>query len=179
MSLKNRSLQSNFLQTLVFVFSLSQVAVAQLNTQANDRTSLDKIAELLLGKWVGEVTAEDGGKVITELTFEWTLHNKFLKVTSMVAANGQKSLFAETVYGWQPVLNQVVFWSFDNAGTISEGHASLEGNVLKHEWRAFASNGQIRDLRSSFSRLSNDSAIFTLMEGKGAATSVRYRRVKE
>ncbi|MFQ5674942.1 MAG: hypothetical protein ACE5G1_03525, partial [bacterium] len=119
MFVKNLPLQSNVLLALVVAFSLSQVAVVQLNAQTKDRKALDQIADAFLGRWVGKVTAEDGGKVITELSFAWTLHNKFLKVISTVTASGQKSLFAETIYGWQPVLKQIVFWSFDNTGTIN------------------------------------------------------------
>ncbi len=158
------------LLTTIVLFTANENLAAQINNN-----SLEQIADTFLGKWVGEVKGPNDEIVTSELVFEWTLNKKFIKVTNLVGQ--KKSLFALTFYGRQPVLNQIVFWSFDNEGTINEGIAEFKDNSLKHEWRSFGSNGEIKDWRSSLTRHDENSATFTL-QGEAWFT-VSYKRLKE
>ena len=82
-----------------------------------------------------------------------------------------------TFYGKQPVLNRIVFWSFDNEGTISEGIVEFKDSTLKHEWRSFGSNGEIKDWRSNLIRHDENTATFTI-QGE-VSFSVNYKRLIE
>ncbi len=158
------------LLTIFIIITASEDLAAQTNNP-----SLDQIADTFLGKWVAEVKGPNNKVVTSELVFEWTLNKKFIKVTNLLGQ--KKSLFALTFYGRQPVLNQIVFWSFDNEGTINEGIAEFKDNSLKHEWRSFGSSGEIKDWRSTLTRHDENSATFTL-QGEGWFT-VSYKRLKE
>lgn len=159
---------------IILITFLIFAALEDLPAQTNNN-SLDQIADTFLGKWVGEVKGPNNEVVTSELIFEWTLNKKFIKVTNLLGQ--KKGLFALTFYGWQPVLNRIVFWSFDNEGTISEGTAELKDNSLKHEWRSFGSNGEIKDWRSNLTRHDENTATFTI-QGR-ASFSVKYKRLKE
>ena len=158
------------LLTTIVIFTANENLAAQINNN-----SLEQIADTFLGKWVGEVKGPNDEIVTSELVFEWTLNKKFINVTNLLGQ--KKSLFALTFYGRQPVLNQIVFWSFDNEGTINEGIAEFKDNSLKHEWRSFGSSGEIKDWRSTLTRHDENSATFTL-QGEGWFT-VSYKRLKE
>ncbi len=170
---KLRNLFPNSLKILLPIFAIF-TAGEDLAAQPNNN-SLDQIADTFLGKWVGEVKGPNNEVVTSELIFEWTLNKKFIKVTNLLGQ--KKSLFALTFYGRQPVLNRIVFWSFDNEGTINEGIAEFKDNALKHEWRSFSSNGEINDWRSNLTRHDENSATFTI-QGEASYT-VRYKRLKE
>ena len=158
------------LSTIFVIF----VATEDLAAQTNNK-SLDEIADTFLGIWVGEVKGPNNEVVTSELIFEWTLNKKFIRVTNLLGQ--KKNLFALTFYGRHPVLNQIVFWSFDNEGTINEGIAEFKENSLKHQWRSFGGNGEIKDWRSNLTRRDENSASFTI---QGEATfTVSYKRLKD
>ncbi len=163
----------NSFKILLTTFVIS-TAIEDLAAQTNNN-SLDQIAATFLGKWVGEVKGPNNEIVTSELVFEWTLNKKFIKVTNLLGQ--KKSLFALIFYGRQPVLNHIVFWSFDNEGTINEGIAEFKDNSLKHEWRSFGSNGAIKDWRSNLTRHDENTATFTI-QGE-VSVSVKYKRLKE
>ncbi|MFQ5709221.1 MAG: hypothetical protein ACE5HO_17325 [bacterium] len=164
--------------SLLILLSSTGFALAQ-STEANQ---LHRIMDLFGGTWVGEGTATDGGKFKTELKFEWTLNKRFIKVTNFITANKKSQLYAETTYGWQPVLRQIVFWSFDNDGNINEGVATLDESTLHHEWRSFSGNGQIKDWQSRMVRVRPGFAAFTLLEPRAEgwveSLTIKYRRKK-
>jgi hypothetical protein len=155
----------------------------KLTAQSNTGNSLAQIADTFLGTWVGEVDSPEIGKFTTELTFEWTFKNKFLKATNVLVSGGQRNLYAEVTYGWHPVLNKVIFWSFDKDGGINEGEATLEGDTLRHEWRSFMGTGEIRDMQSRLTRVSQDRATLTMLEPEAGkwveAYTIRYKRIKK
>ncbi len=156
------------LLTTIVIFTANENLAAQINNN-----SLEQIADTFLGKWVGEVQGPNDEIVTSELVFEWTLNKKFIKVTNLLGQ--KKALFALTFYGKQPVLNRIVFWSFDNEGTISEGIVEFKDSSLKHEWRSFGSNGEIKDWRSNLTRHDENTATFTI-QGE-ASFSVNYKRL--
>ncbi len=168
-----RNLFPNSLKIPLTIFIIF-TAIEDLAAQTNNN-SLDQIADTFLGKWVGEVKGPNDEVVTSELVFEWTLNKKFIKVTNLLGQ--KKDLFALTFYGKQPVLNRIVFWSFDNEGTISEGIVEFKDNSLKHEWRSFGSNGAITDWRSNLTRHDENTATF-IIEGE-TSFSVKYKRLKE
>jgi len=167
------NLFTNFLKSFLTTVAIF-TAIENLAAQTNNN-SLDQIADTFLGTWVGEVKGPNDEIVTSELIFEWTLNKKFIKVTNLLGQ--KKGLFALTFYGKQPVLNRIVFWSFDNEGTISEGIVEFKDSSLKHEWRSFGSNGEIKDWRSNLTKHDENTATF-ILQGK-ASFSVKYKRLKE
>lgn len=145
---------------------LSLVRANVLTAQYNEAASLNEIMKLFEGTWTGQGKAEDGANFKSKLTFEWTLDRNFIRVNNVLTTGGESQLFAETIYGWQPVFKRVVFWSFDRDGNINEGSATLEGGVLQHEWRSFTRSGEIRDWKSEWSSDGHNTATFTLFEPK-------------
>jgi len=142
-------------------------------------SSLPKLAAAFLGKWQAEGTDADGGKFVSYLNFQWTLDRNFLKVENTINAGGKPFLFATTYYGWQPVMKQIVFWSFDRDGTINEGTATFTDNLLSHQWRSFSQNGEIKDWQSWLKRTSKDEIVFTISDGKRVdGNTVTYKRQK-
>lgn len=154
----------------------SQIASAQANERSN---SLDQIVEKFGGTWIGKGASPQGGEFTSKLIFQWTLNRNFIKVENLVQSNGPQELFALTIYGWQPVLRQVVFWSFDNSGAINEGIAEISENTLRHEWRSFEKNGEIKDWQSTVTRHSADSLTFTITDVQRKETyKIEYERDK-
>lgn len=144
----------------------------------SDSSAVNQLADVFLGKWVGEGENPDGDKFVSTLNFKWALGKHFVEVENQVTANGKPQDFARTFYGWQPVLQQLVFWSFDRNGTINEGVAELEGATLKHEWRSFTSGGEITDWRSSLTK-NGDRLTFALFDDRGQETfSIEYKKTK-
>ncbi|MCH7678852.1 hypothetical protein IID10_05715 [candidate division KSB1 bacterium] len=168
-----QNLFPDFLKILLTTFVIF-TAIEDSPAQTNNN-SLDQIADTFLGNWVGEVKGPNDESVTSELVFEWTLNKKFIKVTNLLGP--KRSLFALTFYGKQPVLNRIVFWSFDNEGTISEGIVEFKDSTLKHEWRSFGSNGEIKDWRSNLIRHDENTATFTI-QGE-VSFSVNYKRLIE
>ncbi|RMF62176.1 MAG: hypothetical protein D6743_12545 [Calditrichaeota bacterium] len=162
--------------TVCLLLCCSSVGLSR--AQAKRQNDLAKIAQSFLGKWVGKGNLPSGETFVSELIFEWTLNKNFIKVTNNVSAGQHSGLFATTFYGWQPVLQQVVFWSFDSEGTINEGAARFEGNELKHEWRSFGQNGEIRDWRSTLAKNDANTLTFTVTESGSQPVTVVYKRKK-
>lgn len=155
------------------------VATGNLIAQETSANSLNQIAGKFLGNWIGYGLSPEGEKYTSKLTFEWTLNKNFIRMNNFLTAEGQTELYALTIYGWQPVLQTVVFWSFDNSGTINEGVAKMEGNTLGHEWRAFSQNGEIRELRSTIVRENEGQITFTLYDGSEPEPfTIIYKREK-
>jgi len=149
-----------------------------LSAQTNNSNQLKEIADLFIGKWRGVGTSPNGTEFISELKFEWTLDKHFLKVENTLREKNKTTLFALTIYGRQPVLNKIVFWSFDKDGTINEGLAQLNGQTLHHEWRSFGSNGEIKEWRSKLTRQSKEELNFTIYEGSETNSyTLKYERV--
>lgn len=167
---------------IILAVLLSFCSINNLGAQPNNNNSLNRIADIFLGNWVGEGNAPEGGKFTTALKFEWTLNKKFINVKNTINIGGKSQLFAETFYGWHPILQRVLFWSFDNDGSINEGTTTVEGNTIHHDWRSFTGNGQIRELRSRLTRNSKNEATFTLLEprdGEWVEThTIKYKREK-
>lgn len=166
----------------VLIFSiaiLNLVLVDSLFAQPGRSSTLPQVADIFLGKWIGQGTTPDGDKFTSQLIFEWTLNKNFIEVKNLVNSGGEPNLFALTLYGWQPVLGKLVFWSFDNEGTINEGLAELTENTIKHEWRAFRSNGEIRDWRSTLTRQDENNLTFTVRNGDVELYSINYKRQRD
>lgn len=125
---------------------------------------LEQIMNLLKGTWEGEITDSDGNTLRSRLTFTWTLNRKFIKAQHVITSGGESQLYAETLYGRHPVLQRVMFWTFDNAGGVHEGSVTLEGRTLHYEWRSFEGHGEIRDQRSRFQVHADGTATLSLLE---------------
>ncbi len=164
---------------LFFAFSMiiSFAAVQESQAQPGKTNSLPQVAERFLGTWIGKGAPSDGTQFTSKLIFKWTLNENFLEVQNMINANGIEEQYATTYYGWQPVMGQIVFWSFDKNGTINEGLAELEGDNLKHEWRSFSKGGEIRDWRSMLMHHDNENLTFTVLDGRNEVmSSIKYSR---
>jgi|GEM_PF-2409603 len=160
---------------LVLIFS----SIPDAHSQSGSRNTLPKVAEMFLGKWQGEGKTEESN-FTSELSFAWTLDKNFLEVENYVDADGKREKFAVTLYGWQPVLGKLVFWSFDRDGTINEGVAEIKQNELRHQWRAFSKEGEIRERQSSLSLQDADHLIFRLDDSRGMEVfSISYKRVRK
>ncbi len=147
--------------------------------QPGTPNTLPKVAEAFLGTWVGEGENPDGEPFKSELSFAWILNQNFLEVKNEINADGKSQQYARTFYGWQPVLGQLVFWSFDRDGAINEGVAELSDNTLKHQWRSFSKGGEIREWRSTLTRHAPDSLTFKVFDSREQELfSVDYARQK-
>jgi len=170
------ALRTLILSILAIVLAPS-VRGQQINPDAT--STLPQVAEAFLGTWVGTSDTGEGGKVTSELQFQWTLGDNFLQVRNTVQGEGPQELYAMTLYGWQPVMGRLVFWAFDKDGTINEGMAELEAGILKHQWRSFSRNGEIRDWRSTLEKLDQNRIVFTVFDSRDTALySIEYRRRK-
>jgi len=150
-----------------------------LFAQNEGKDALDQLAQHYLGKWNGEGTTPDDIKFKSNLNFEWTLNEHFLIVKNDVSISGTSELAAVTYYGWQPVLKQITFWSFDKDGTFGEGVATLEDNTLKHNWRSFSSNGEIKDWESSLTLVGSTELVFAIQDNKSLETyMITYKKTK-
>lgn len=153
------------------------VAASQAQAQPGSQNTLPLVADLFLGSWAATSTTESGKKVASELTFRWTLDKNFLEVRNSIDGDGESGLYALTVYGWQPVLGKVVFWTFDKDGTILEGMAQLETGAVTHQWRSFTKAGEIRDGKSKLERIAEDKIAFTMFDRNGSEMfSLEYKR---
>ncbi|MFQ5651404.1 MAG: hypothetical protein ACE5IY_15820 [bacterium] len=162
-----------------FSMLLMFVAMPVAKAQPGKSSTLPQIANLFIGTWVGHGTTPDGEPFVSELSFKWTLNKSFLEVNNQVKRNGKSQRFAFTLYGWQPVLGQLVFWSFDEDGTINEGLAELAGNTLKHQWRSFSQNGEIREWRSTLTLEEKNKVTFTMLDNRdNVLNAIVYRREK-
>ena len=171
----NRSMQKSSILILVWILS---GFFAQSNAQQKEN-ALPSVAEKFIGEWRGVGTTADGETFHSDLIFTWTLNRHFLKVENVIQSGGKPQLFATTYYGWQPVLKQIQFWSFDRDGTINEGAAKFDGKTLSHEWRSFSPNGEITDWRSSLELQSKQQLVFTLSDGNRLdGNTVVYKRKK-
>jgi len=160
---------------LCFVIALISDAHGQPGTQS----TLPDVASMFMGKWQGEGKNAEG-PFLSDLTFAWTLDRNFIEVANYIVANDKREKFAITFYGWQPVLGQLVFWAFDKDGTINEGVAEIKENELRHQWRAFRREGEIREMRSSLALQDKDHLVFRLDDNRGMEIfSMTYTRVKE
>lgn len=172
-----RRIQFVIQSTILLALLGSPTIAAAQDSPQNE--SLPQIVERFGGSWIGEGVAPGGETFTSKLVFQWTLNRNFIKVANHIHADGPEELFAVTFYGWQPVLRQVVFWSFDQSGAINEGVAELNGNELRHEWRSFEKNGEIKDWRSTLNREGEDTLTFTITDEKSKETyTVEYRRQK-
>ncbi|RMD88592.1 MAG: hypothetical protein D6813_11865 [Calditrichaeota bacterium] len=143
---------------LLFIYFSSGLA------QSERDTALQQIMKLFGGRWIGKGTSPSGEKIVSTLNFSWTLNHKFIKVKNELKRGKKNVLVAEATYGWHPVLRQVLFWSFDQDGSIHEGSAKIEGQALVHEWRAIQGNGRIQDFRSRLRLLDKNNAQLTVEE---------------
>lgn len=163
----------------VLLVMLLFVGSGDLPAQETSANALDQIAGKFLGIWIGYGVSPEGEKYTSKLSFEWTLDKKFIKMNNFLTTSGPPELFALTIYGWQPVLKNIVFWAFDSNGTINEGAVKIEDNTLTHQWRAFSRNGEIKDLRSKMTLSQDDEIIFTLFEGNAPNPfTLTYKREK-
>ena len=146
----------------------------------NGKDVLQQLADLYVGKWQGKGKTPDNIEFDSNLVFEWTLNDNFLVVKNDVTAAGKNELAAVTYYGWQPVLRQIIFWSFDKDGNFGEGVAALEENSLKHSWRSFSSNGEIRDWESTLTRLGTTELLFSIQDNQSLETyMITYKKAKK
>ena len=174
--MKHRSIAKVSWMIMTVILMLAEASLAQ---QKESVSALQQISGNFLGSWSGEGTAPDGQKFQSKLNFVWTLDKNFIKVENLIKSGDETSLFALTFYGWQPVLKQIVFWSFDRDGTINEGVANLDGNSLNHEWRSFSQNGEINEWRSTLTKNDSVSISFTITDVQsGESFSVHYKRKK-
>ena len=149
--------------------------------QSKKSNTLPELAKMFLGDWQGTGETPDGESFVSTLNFRWTLDNNFIEVKNYIQNDSrEKHLFAATTYGWQPVLSQIVFWSFDRDGTIHEGAAELDGAQLKHEWRAFSKGGEIQDWRSILTRQDDSHVTFKVIDNHGVElVEIKYQRKKK
>lgn len=165
----------NFLPAVILALALTAPAAAQPGRPS----TLPQVADLFVGAWLGHGMTPASEKFTSELNFSWTLDKNFIEVRNKIDDGKESRQFALTIYGWQPVLGKVVFWSFDRDGTINEGLATLEGTTLTHEWRSFSKGGEIRDWRSTLDRFEENRLRFTLMEKSGQVIyAIEYKKQK-
>ena len=161
---------------LILIFMLAMFHTGSF-AQSEGREALEAIAGLCLGKWHGEGKTPDDIKFQSTLIFEWTLDHNFLLAENEVSAAGKSKLAAITYYGWQPVLRQITFWSFDKDGTFGEGAATLSDNILTHSWRSFSSNGEIKDWESSLTRVGSNELVFAVQDRQSLETfMITYKK---
>ncbi len=162
---------------LLAAVSFSFGSIPSAHAQPLQANTLPRLAELFLGTWAGKGVTPDGAKFKSKLSFSWALDKNFVEVRNEIEVAGKRELFALTVYGWQPVLNQLVFWSFDKDGTINEGAAEIEGQSLKHEWRSFRKGGAISSQRSLLTRDGPKQLTFSILDGSNEViSSIKYKR---
>ena len=160
--------------SLIFLF-LFMAVNAGLKAQPNPKSTLPEVAELFNGQWEGKGKTPEGEEFNSQLIFNWTLDKNFIEVKNIINTIGKPEQFALTIYGWQPVLGKLAFWSFDKHGTINEGLAELDGTILKHEWRSFGQSGEILDWRSTLEKTGVETFIFTVFDNRNfELMSVKY-----
>lgn len=138
--------------SLILVLFVSHRATAQDDGLKDGRTELQTMSRLFEGIWLGKGETGDGSIFESELAFERVMADRFIRVHNHIKVNGRSELAAMTIYGWQPVLKQVVFWVFDKDGTTGEGVATLSDSSVSHEWRTFGGNGEIKEWESKLVR---------------------------
>lgn len=142
-----------FVLCLFFLLLItSHLAVAQEDSSRDGKGELKTISRLFEGLWQGRGETDDGVVFESELAFDCVMSDNFIQVHNHIEVKGVRELAAMTIYGWQPVLNQLVFWVFDKDGTTGEGVATVADSTLSHEWRTFGGNGEIKEWKSRLVR---------------------------
>ena len=85
----------------------------------------DQVASLqvLVGEWSGEAN-----KIAIRISAKWDANQKFLN-RRITMTSGKATLTGTQEIGWDPRLQQLRSWMFNDDGSLSEGLWSREGNV--------------------------------------------------
>jgi uncharacterized protein (TIGR02246 family) len=105
---------------------------------SESRPALASSADRLAGlSWlVGEWKADLGGGKTYRTTCQWMSEKSFLNRTFTVSENARVVSSGTQIIGWDPVVGQVVSWTFDSSGGF--GHEVWEDRGA--QWRIDASS---------------------------------------
>jgi len=173
----------NFRSTIfISLLGLVSLTSALHGSDAVDADSTLKPLEFLSGGvWVGQLPPmPDGHQLSLATTFTWMENKQALRFDTMRVAGEKRSGYSSGIYGWHPGRKAIVFWYFDDKGTLYEGTVTVEGHTLVHDFTATDKQGKLSAYRA---RIEPDGAnaytntIFAQQSGTWTQlVSVRYER---
>jgi len=101
------------------------------------------LARLLGGEWVARgavVNAREAEPLDLVVSYRWGVNRKLVKSESYVVRAGERRLEFETMIGWHPRAQTLVFFSVSAEGAVFEGTIQPRGDELEFRWEAFEEN---------------------------------------
>ena len=130
-----------FLLILTLFLTLSKHVIAQDNP-------LEKLSNLVGGKWVIDTQWENGGKFRQEYIYEWGLNEKIIKVKTFGTVNmetGEFGLRNEGIRTYDKRENKIKFWEFDVFGGMITGEVRIEENDIHFNY-LYPVGGEIKEM---------------------------------
>lgn len=103
----------------------------------NEKNTLEAFENLVGGTWEGKGAWGNGAPINQQITFEWGLSGKMIKVKTYgnVSQEGfEFGLRNEGVRMWSKESSEVKFWEFDIFGGITEGTVDTDGNNIYYRY---------------------------------------------
>lgn len=121
-----------YLITAILLLSLPTGGCAQAKTtgvKVNEKASVEeKFLDRLAGNWTGEGTSE-GREVRDEMSFEWTLDNKFLRLRYRALKGDEYK--GEGYFRFDKERDRFEYYEFNNGKwPVRQGFGKLAGNSL-------------------------------------------------
>lgn len=147
----------------VTLLAIASPAAAQAD--AADAARLEPLAFLVGSCWKG--TFPDG-VATDEHCYEWMLGGEFVRDRHVVLGQGDGPYHGETVFGWDPEAEAIVYWYFNGHGDVATGRVEPDGDRLVFPERVVTEEG-VRELRTIWSRPATDRIAVVVEETRDGA----------
>jgi len=139
------------------------------------------IQSLVGGTWSGLLPAgPDGIAPTIDLHFAWAENRHGVRFASTIVKGNRRVPYVSGMYAWNAAKHKLEMFYTDSTGSLTEGTASQEGNVLVHELTEANSDGTVDSVRVKLTKVDDDvftNEIFLLADGNYAKIAeVRYER---
>ncbi len=100
--------------------------------------------ERLIGTWEARSAEGDGGEFHVRMAYEWSLGGKVILGHSFVMKDGQPQRVYETIIGWHPGKQEIVFQSYSLWDSLYDGELEIDGDTVRFEWDGFSKDKTTR-----------------------------------
>jgi hypothetical protein len=170
-------------------FLLSGCLLLTLALRASDAPAsaptspLAPLESLIGGVWIGSLPVPAGKPPVQiELTFSWTENHRAIRFDSAFVGKDKRQPYTSGLYAWDGAKGKLVIFYVSNAGELTEGVITPEGDTLVNELTVTEPGGTTYPVKVRLTKAGPD--VFTneifLMKDKEWApfVTVKYERQK-
>ena len=134
--------------------------------------------------WLGPRPAgKDGGERSIELHFAWAENKRGIRFASAIVNGKRRAPYVSGMYAWNAAKGKLEMFYTDSGGSLAEGVATQDGDVLTEDLSETNSDKSVDTVRVKLTKLDDDTftnEIFILEAGSyGKIAEVRYERQQD